>query len=667
MIITLKTTSRDDPSKFSNFFPEGLKIPPKASIGLVNSSFTIEKAFAISVANNTFEIRIGNQTLNSTITIPIGNYANSAALAEAAQTALQTWIGTLSPELQGQYPVASQTVTVDDKNIITISLVYDQTNIALLNFNLNNAPINVFLKDGADITGDAGDYIAFSPDLGNSAYLVSSDFANNNFLLGATSAVATSFSAIFRFASPRLQNTTDIYAILTDPQVTTAPVVRIQCDWQAGTIDILELIAGTPSSILSATLTTVNNAEFTLEIPQFAEGATASKSIKYSYNNVDIVPDPLAQRYAVQATDKFYTAWIPDQDIKVGELLTDPATNVGSTQTFEDFGSEYRVGEVLNQASVAPAGGNGFQIQVKQINPAGNNNITQYFIKSYGTGYSQDDVITFDHHGGGTDPVKLKLTVVGPPLTLGAAGNGYSNGTATLNLVAGGWVTGATAPEVTITTGGGAVTSITAVTQKGTGVVAGTEYALIQGGGDGNARVTINAVEDGKVPCSLGIQASLVTDDGHYPLQSQDRQRLIPSAGFRALTHLPANSFAENKGGLQAVGSSAMSHNDTSSHILHVQIDEFQLESREGQSETQGGPNGKTIGVICAGAENPSDTGNEGFFYKEQFNVLYNKCDNPQTVNHNELNVRLTDEMNNPFVGLKHPVILTVDLKPELL
>ena len=38
MIITLKTTTRDDPSRFANFFPEGLKIPPNAQISLLYNS-----------------------------------------------------------------------------------------------------------------------------------------------------------------------------------------------------------------------------------------------------------------------------------------------------------------------------------------------------------------------------------------------------------------------------------------------------------------------------------------------------------------------------------------------------------------------------------------------------------------------------------------------------
>ena len=70
--------------------------------------------------------------------------------------------------------------------------------------------------------------------------------------------------------------------------------------------------------------------------------------------------------------------------------------------------------------------------------------------------------------------------------------------------------------------------------------------------------------------------------------------------------------------------------------------------------------------MICAGSESPQADGQEGFYYKEQFNLIYNRCDNPQTVNHNELSVRLTDEMNNPFVGIKHPVVLTIDIKPDL-
>ena len=40
MIITLKTKSGDDTSRFTNFYPEGLKIPPNAELGLVDISLT---------------------------------------------------------------------------------------------------------------------------------------------------------------------------------------------------------------------------------------------------------------------------------------------------------------------------------------------------------------------------------------------------------------------------------------------------------------------------------------------------------------------------------------------------------------------------------------------------------------------------------------------------
>ena len=170
-------------------------------------------------------------------------------------------------------------------------------------------------------------------------------------------------------------------------------------------------------------------------------------------------------------------------------------------------------------------------------------------------------------------------------------------------------------------------------------------------------------------PVSIqNFKGSLSTEvDEEDPLESQDVETvLFNNELLRNILDVKPRYTAEYKGGLEIDGLGQVVNNDTSSHILHVQIDEFQLESREGQSDTQGGPNGKTIGVVCAGQESP-DTTNEGFFYKEQFNILYNRCDNPQTVNHNELNVRLTDEMNNPFKGLQHPVVITVDLKPELL
>ena len=129
MLITLKTTSRDNTSRFSNFFPEGLKIPPNAELGLVNIAYNINKPIALNGANNTFQIRLGNQTAFSNINLVQTTYDNVAALAAEIQRALRAWIATQSAHIQSLFPADSQTVVVSAGHVININLEYDPASI----------------------------------------------------------------------------------------------------------------------------------------------------------------------------------------------------------------------------------------------------------------------------------------------------------------------------------------------------------------------------------------------------------------------------------------------------------------------------------------------------------------------------------------------------------
>jgi hypothetical protein len=662
MIITLKTTTRDDPSRFANFFPEGLKIPPNAQISLVNSSFIIEKGFAIGATNDSFQLRLGLNPALNTIQINQGVYENADALALAFQNALQLWIATQSDLIQDVYPAAQQTIDIDATKMMTISLVFDQQNVALSDLNIAGVGLNNYVSNGTGITGANGDFIQRNVDYNNKSFL--SSVGTPSFNLVSNSLAGGDYFAVYRFACLS-NNHSSIDKYLLKINALVSPIV-ITCDWANATLDIEELANGTLSSILDGTVNILANQEVEISILQFStDDSTVFTYANYNLDNVAIPISASAERYEIFPSTQLFTSWLPDGEPKVGQMPSaTPTANLPTDITITTAGTNIRLGDILVQEAVAPAGGTGLKIQAVEVTAGA---LTQYEIENFGNGsYSSGDVVTFVAVRSGT-PVVLTLNTVGPWITIDAPGTGYTDAQDEIMELTNGdpWPS-SNQPRLTVTVVAGAVTAFTNIPVRGTGVVAGTQYRLA--GGNADCLITILTTLSSKIPSTLGLQASLVEQDADdiNPLQSQDSQRLSIPAGLRLLTGLPSNTIASGNSGLSITGSHAMAHNDTSSHILHVQVDEFQLESREGQSETQGGPNGKTIGVICAGSESPQADGQEGFYYKEQFNLIYNRCDNPQTVNHNELSVRLTDEMNNPFVGIKHPVVLTIDIKPDL-
>ena len=90
------------------------------------------------------------------------------------------------------------------------------------------------------------------------------------------------------------------------------------------------------------------------------------------------------------------------------------------------------------------------------------------------------------------------------------------------------------------------------------------------------------------------------------------------------------------------------------------------MESREAENGSVGGVSGKTIAAVCIGSREPNGgQTDEGFFFDEPFNLIYHNLNNPEQIINNQINVRITDETNIPFVGLVHPVVLTLDLKTK--
>ena len=666
MLITLKTTSRDDTSRFSNFFPEGLKIPPDAELGLVNISYNINKPIAIGADNKTFQVRLGNQTVFSDITILEATYDNVAALATAMETALQAWVLTQSAHIQSLFPSDKQTVIVSKGHIITIQLVYDQQSLPLQKWSGFNSD-NI-----GNVQGEKGGFVNASLLPGATPTKVVPKSGSSNFVLAATHQIGKDFFAVWQFQAPDASQAwvgAESYIYLGSTPDSTRAEARIvlKINYQAGTITVEEMVGDTLTDVLSAgPFTYTPEALFEIRIPLFTDQAI-KQNATYFQDNVE-VPSKASgggtNRLDISFNDKFFPVFEPYQSPKMGVIAPGAATDAITSSQINgtDEGVTGYFPGFLAAQQGSSGSGTGAEVMVLTVD-ANNCPLTFIWLK-YGTGHADGDVLDFRRPDDGATGYMF-IEITGLPedsYELTTPGTTYTAGDKDISNIDGtAWAYGP-APRITVTETGGVIQTIVMV--SGYGFTEGTEYKI--DGGDGTARITINGAINEPVSI-VGFKGSVsqVVDD-EDPLESQDVISVnFNQAPLREL--LDVNSFytEQFKGGLTITGNGPVVHNNTSSHILHVQVDEFELESREAQKENAGGVNGKTIASLCAGQEAPGGT-QEGFFYKEQFNIIYNKLHNPQTVNHNELNIRLTDEENNPFVGLTHPVILTLDLKPDL-
>ncbi len=692
MLITLKTTSRDNTSRFSNFFPEGLKIPPNAELGLVNIAYNINKPIALNGANNTFQIRLGNQTAFSNINLVQQTYDNVAALAAEIQRALRAWIATQSAHIQSLFPADSQTVVVSAGHVININLEYDPASINLESWNttLQGAggaarPRNAGIIGTGLIEGDGGGYVLDKINQTAGELVIAEDLADNTqYVLAATKQIGKDFFAVWEFSAPQTeQNYTalppqlSVVALCSTARqpVAEAPIL-LTINPDGTTIEIKEMVNGTQAVVSTAPNYTYTPGEtIQIRIPLFTDTTTAQIA-EYYGGTTEIPCKPLGvERLNIVYNDTFFPVFAPFISPQIGKIQSDGAGGNVAIQTpqattMSEAGRDFKVGYIATQNESTGAGV-GCSVMISDTNDSSMGEVLDFTFVNVGTGHVNGDVLTFYNPAGqNTSPHVLKISIdaMADSFRISNPGTNYSNGGADLLNADGSPFVG-TPVNVILTTTAGVITQIALNNpEQSWGYTgAGTQYMVNQLGSNNDALVALpgflNNFPVGFNGFAGSLSSAVANED---PLESQDVIHVrFNEEPLRQLLDVDASYQERFKGGLKITGNGAVVHNNTSSHLLHVQVDEFELESREAQKENAGGVNGKTIASLCAGQEAPGGT-QEGFFYKEQFNIIYNKLHNPQTVNHNELNVRLTDEENNPFVGLQHPVVLTLDLKPDL-
>ena len=659
MLVTIASNSDNDASQFVNYFPEGLIIPKNAKIGVVNCSYVLHEGYIVDATNNTFKLRLANMANYSTVTVAQGVYQTADDLANAIETALQTWIGTQSTEVQVSFPPASQTVSANQQgNEITIHLTFDSEGKALDTLNAVGANINTFIKDPVKCAGNEGQYVCTTNlPSNNDNYVCTGDGGANHFWLASLSKIGQNFFAVAEMKPEVNNKLQDLFLVPREDLAKNNSAIRVQLN-SNGKVLLYERINGIHTPINAGTGPPppdfVAGDTISIRLPAIDSQSTTAKHAEYFItsggNEVEIPVDTTIGRYDLQPTDEFLVKYEFEDGSDEGILPSsndDVALNDALlTFVYNAGGSGYIPGDILTQSGSSGAG-IGIKMQVIAVDPAGA--VNQAVIRATGEGHAPGDTIDFTG-GSGDDGFRIDVGSVKDNYAVTALGATYAIGT-NVNLN-GGSGTGATCQIVSVD-GSGGITGLT-ITDAGEGYA--SNDVLTVAGGDGNAQVTIGAVVDNLIVVK-GLQANLVENPPNQrPLVLYDS---IAARMQTLSTLINCKDRYQGNGTLDIASESKMQTNNRTASNLHIQLDSIGggIESREF------GVNGKTVAVVPLGDNSNAHT---GLFNNELFNIIYHNLKNPEVLMNNELAVRLTDYKNNIVKSLFHPVTITFDIRPEL-
>lgn len=662
MLITLQSTSDNDANDFSNYFRETVDILPKSEVALVSMSYNFENSITIDATNQTFQLRVGTDTL-TTVTIPIGSYSPGEF-----ETAIQNSLDNYTSNLPYQYSVSFSDITIGNDGVsekLVLTIRYDPSDWDSL-----------LVDKGA--TADRAKIQLDDPDMMSASGLGDGIITQNNTIAGlnlrswhagdenntfplwghADDTDAARPNGYYRWTQQ--QNNETMYIALGDNEA-PADIADAPIQWRYfanGTFNIYEINSlGTPQSILAAPV--AYNAFDTFEIKIDAEptGPGESALARYFRNGAEVAINATATRWEYRENSKliplgsFNSAYIPAQiAAPIGDYaFTDALTNLNITNP----GSGYLAGEVIE---ITGAAGTAFG-RVNFVGAGGS--ITTFVITSHGSGFVTSEPITITGKISGANNFEGTASLVQDTVDIATPGSGYSTTAADIILNDGVTTITSAVNILTVDGSGGVDTfdwSVLLPNQVATG-----HTLTIKQGANTTATITINGI-DRNIPSVANVEYSTVARGPDEPLMPQKTATFSPSAGFLALTDLPAVSGdASGVPGLQSIASKAPSDSREAEQML-VNIDQFQIKSICKTGGVQ-----KAVAAVPFGErENPTGSDPQsGYFFYEAYNLLYHDLSNSHTENHNQLRVRLTDAVGNQLVTLKHPTTITLDLRPR--
>ena len=649
MLITLQSNNDSDAANFSNHFRQNVIIPKDSKVALTDISYKFDSGVTV-YANSTFTLQLGTETIDVTVTA--GDYTDEQ-FVDACNLALTTSINASAYRTQRAYPITSQKFTLNTDQVLVLDLSYNPEEWVPLNANVTSTIERQKLVTSNNALMTAGDGIVLKSTLSDSwtdsVFCAGDDITGNAVLWGAAHNVGTptmNGAVNFRPQQDEGEFLVGFADQIMPVNLSSGTVANIQ--FARNEFVIYERnSAGTLQAITTAATYDAGDL-FNIEVEEIITGGNGE--IKYFHKGSPIVISTGSDRYKITNTSQlipcggFFSGKIEKE--LVFESGTYLKTNVidESSVTITDTGSGYIDGEYCNLTSST-----GELSTIKISAPLGS--IATFAFLKRGSISAAGETIQIVGLMSGASNGQITTGAAIDSNTISNGGNGYVTGAATFsNGVDGGDI------NILSVNASGAITDFTWDQRYPNGIDVGN-YTVTQNVST-DAVISVNELS-ANIP-SIGDLSYDVIPKGitNEPLVAHTDLLFDPSAIFASLTN---TSLQAGKDTMEVKATSRV-NNERETSMMLVNIDQFELSSICKDGGVQ-----KAICAVPYGLEHPnaSDTSEsrDGEYYYRPYNLLYQKLGNKHVVNHNQIQVRLTDPVGSPILQLKHPTTITIDIQ----
>ena len=700
MIITLKSNNADGSTDgnlandFTNFFPDSLILKKNSEIGVLSCTYNLQEGLDVLVGvNNSMNIVIPPRNVLIPIEIPVGAYTNDD-LASALQGAIRGL--TVDDNQNNLYPLNGAVCTITSKNELQIDLPWNPQNGTIFSLNTNYMRKIGDIDGGVQLDGDSS--ILYLKTSATNTFasnsLISDNGAGEFRELYAMSQVIpnligdNSFFGSYEF---EISSTDEIDARIA---LSHSGLVDIsQAPIQLG-IEVSGVI-GNPSNILafeqtgggtatsvvfSPEQTAVAGDRFRILIPvQYDKNTptTHAHAIyqKYDAANIQWNTMPVVvstQRYTISVNDQFlFRASIktPFTTGIIGTTTTSPTLGAGVIDrdggfVIRDGGSGYVLGE-----EVQVNGGIGGIASFYVNNLSATGAITAVNAidwRSGGRGFNPANNITLTGLVSGSTSARGDVTAIMNAVNVVNGGDNY--GVDELVNCATAGFTNLQIQVKTVDAGGSGIIQTFIITQASDQGYTGQQlFFNPPTGGAAGDEATISFAEYGEFWPSIanlktnGLVIRSTTTPIFHPLALQQNIRMETGV-LGSEIGLPPTIRSDisadfTTAGIQEVGDEIVSANRLQNNLL-IHLDNFPIKS------IHKGGQGRCVAALPLGDNSNTHA---GLFQDRVYNLVYHSCENKEDENYNQMRVRMTDAEGNKIVGLQHPVIVNLDLRPRSL
>ena len=696
MIITLKSNNADgsadfgnNANDFTNHFPDSLILKKNSEIGVLNCTYNLQEGLdVVAGVNDAMSLVIppNNSTIN--ITIPPGSYSNEG-LAGAIETAIRAIV--LNTNQAGVYPSAGVEVTLTSKNALQIVYPWNPSTLTL--FKLTNAYMRLVGDiSGGAIDDPADDILYFKTSSTNT-------FASNSLI---SDSGAGEYRELYGMAyeDPSLvggvnsyfgsyhfetSNTTAIEARIALSHsglvdISNSPI-QLALDGSGGgdnsAVCIFENLGGaTPSKILFDPPQTAGaGVQFRILVPvQYDKNTptTHAHAIYQRYNAPlqtweTMHPVSSSQRYTISLYDQFLFR----ASIKTPRTSGVIARTVGSPSPTGASGVIDRItgfqitdgslGYILGEEVTVAGGTTRASFYVTSVSAVGEIlSVGRNDWKSAGRGYTVGDNVVLSGLVSGASGALGNITAVENAITLGT-NDSYAD-QETVNCAQPGFENLQIKVLTTNATGGILTFDITEPLLNGyTG-----QSLLFDPPTAGGTAVGITFAEYGNYqPSILNLQTNGILTRNNitpifHPLALQQNIRMdtgVLGSEIGLPSTIRSKLVDPSHAGINFTGDAIESSERLQNNML-IHLDNFPIKS------IHKGGQGRCVAALPLGDNSNTHA---GLFQDRVYNLVYHACENKEEENYNQMRVRITDAEGNKLVGLQHPVVVNLDLRPRSL